>query len=166
MSAIVMATFYVATVGMHNSLNMVAKVLVCLQHHVWSEDDVPLLKRNIEKTITSNNTMFNFIHPALICCSRTCKFGTPLGPQTAHQRGSQAMKSSGLRSGECAGWWDLPSNAPHTSSLASDMAACVAFAVCASALSMKRRLFVMLCLINLDQSANTCFPQFQQLSTK
>ncbi len=57
------------------------------------------------------------------------------------------MKSSGLRSGECAGSWDLPSNAPLTSSMASDMAACVAFPVCSAAPSMKRRLFVMSCYV-------------------
>ncbi len=59
-SAVGTATFNVATVNMHNSLNTVAKVLACLQHHVWSEDVVPLLQRNIEKTITSNNTMLMF----------------------------------------------------------------------------------------------------------
>ncbi len=59
MSAVVTATFYVATVDMHKSLIMVAKVLACLQHHVQSED-VPLLERNIEQTITSNNAMFTF----------------------------------------------------------------------------------------------------------
>ncbi len=66
MSAVVTATFYVATVSMHNSLNTVVKVLVCLQHYVQREDVVPLLKRNIEQTITSNNTMLHFIHTALI----------------------------------------------------------------------------------------------------
>ncbi len=60
MSAVVTATFYVATISMHNLLKTVAKLLACLQHHVWSKDVVPLLKRNIEQTITSNNTMFTF----------------------------------------------------------------------------------------------------------
>ncbi len=60
MSVVVAATFYVATISMHNLLNMVMKVLPSLQHHVWSEDVVPLLKRNIGKTIASNNTMITF----------------------------------------------------------------------------------------------------------
>ncbi len=44
-STVVTTTFNVATIGMHNSLNTVAKVLACLQHHVLIEDVVPLLKK-------------------------------------------------------------------------------------------------------------------------
>ncbi len=120
MPAVVMATFYVATVSMHNLLNTVAKVLACLQHHVQSEDVVPFLKRNIEQLSLPIIQHLHFIHTPLICCSRTHRLGTLLGPQTACCMGSQAMQSSGLRSGECAGLWDLPSNAHLTSSMASD----------------------------------------------
>ncbi len=94
-------------------------------------------RRNWQPLLTYSS-LDRTLHCSFICHSRVMRVFTPLLPYTAWRNRSHAKQSRGFRSGKCTGQLDLPKTAPPTSTLCYRRRYCIAFAVWAVVLSIKK----------------------------